>query len=108
MQKVHFYKVLELEDKLEIHLLDENLSEIVSYENLEEDEINEYIKLNYVDNGFDISWESEKSTQIEIDEELLNLLLKSSKIVNKDLKKILVREIENVVLIAKENKENSR
>ncbi|MDY4011915.1 MAG: DEAD/DEAH box helicase [Fusobacterium gastrosuis] len=106
MQKVHFYKVLELEDKLVIHLLDENLSEIVSYENLEEDEINEYIKLNYVDNGFDISWESEKSTQIEIDEELLNLLLKSSKIVNKDLKKILVREIENVVLIAKENKEN--
>lgn len=104
MQNI-FYQLLELEDRLIIQVVDEKGQKLENLDFLEDNKINSYIK-SVNDNAFIISWDNEEK-EVILDEELLELLLKTDNFINEKLEKIECKETKNIFLSLKESLENT-
>ncbi|MFZ7973431.1 DEAD/DEAH box helicase [Fusobacterium watanabei] len=106
MIDVKFYMLVEGEDNLYLALYDTEKNLISSYSNLNQSKINNYIENIENENKFFISWEEEKkSDYLKLDKTLLEYLLEEEKFVNSDFERIIKKEIENVSLLIRDNKE---
>ena len=106
MKDVKFYMLIEGEDNLYLALYDTEKNLISSYSNLNQSKINNYIENLENEKEFFISWEEEKkSDYLKLDKILLEYLLEEKKFVNSDFERIIEKEIENVSLLIRDNKE---
>ena len=106
MIDVKFYMLVEGKDNLYLALYDTEKNLISSYSNLNQSKINNYIENLENEKEFFISWEEEKkSDYLKLDKTLLEYLLEEKKFVNSDFERITEKEIENVSLLIRDNKE---
>ena len=106
MKDVKFYMLIEGEDNLYLALYDTEKNLISSYSNLNQSKINNYIENLKNEEEFFISWEKEKKSEyLKLDKTLLEYLLEEEKFVNSDFERIIEKEIENVSLLIRDNKE---
>ena len=106
MKDVKFYMLIEGEDNLYLALYDTEKNLISSYSNLNQSKINNYIENLENEKEFFISWEEEKkSDYLKLDKILLEYLLEEEKFVNSDFERIIKKEIKNVPLLIRDNKE---
>lgn len=101
-----FYMLVEGEDNLYLALYDTEKNLISSYSNLNQSKINNYIENLKNEEEFFISWEKEKKSEyLKLDKTLLEYLLEEEKFVNSDFERIIKKEIKNVPLLIRDNKE---
>lgn len=106
MTNVKFYMLVEGEDALYLALYDSEKNLISSYSNLNQNDINNYIENLENEKEFFISWEEEKSRDyLKLDEKLISYLLGKDNFVNDDFEIIEKKEIENIALFIRDNKE---
>ena len=106
MIDVKFYMLVEGEDNLYLALYDTEKNVISSYSNLNQSKINNYIENLKNEEEFFISWEKEKKSEyLKLDKTLLEYLLEEEKFVNSDFDRIIKKEIKNVPLLIRDNKE---
>ena len=106
MIDVKFYMLVEGEDNLYLALYDTEKNLISSYSNLNQSKINNYIENLKNEEEFFISWEKEKKSKyLKLDKTLLEYLLEEEKFVNSDFERIIKKEIKNVPLLIRDNKE---
>lgn len=106
MIEVKFYMLVEGEDSLYLALYDSEKNLISSYSNLNQNDINSYIENLENEKEFFISWEEEKSNEhLKLDEKLISYLLGKDNFVNDDFEIIEKKEIENLSLFLRNNKE---
>lgn len=106
MIDVKFYMLVEGEDNLYLALYDTEKNLISSYSNLNQSKINNYIENLKNKEEFFISWEKEKKSEyLKLDKTLLEYLLEEEKFVNSDFERIIKKEIKNVPLLIRDNKE---
>ena len=106
MTEVKFYMLVEGEDSLYLALYDSEKNLISSYSNLNQNDINNYIENLENEKEFFISWEEEKSSDyLKLDEKLISYLLGQDNFVNDDFEIIEKKEIENIALFIRDNKE---
>ena len=106
MIDVKFYTLVEGEDNLYLALYDTEKNLISSYSNLNQSKINNYIENLKNEEEFFISWEKEKKSEyLKLDKTLLEYLLEEEKFVNSDFERIIKKEIKNVPLLIRDNKE---
>lgn len=106
MTEVKFYMLVEGEDALYLALYDSEKNLISSYSNLNQNDINNYIENLENEKEFFISWEEEKSSDyLKLDEKLISYLLGQDNFVNADFEIIEKKEVENLALFIRNNKE---
>ena len=106
MTEVKFYMLVEQEDALYLALYDSEKNLISSYSNLNQNDINNYIENLENEKEFFISWEEEKNSDyLKLDEKLISYLLGKDNFVNDDFEIIEKKEIENIALFIRDNKE---
>ena len=106
MIDVKFYMLVEGEDSLYLALYDSEKNLISSYSNLNQNDINNYIENLENEKEFFISWEEEKNSDyLKLDEKLISYLLGKDNFVNDDFEIIEKKEIENIALFIRDNKE---
>ena len=106
MTEVKFYMLVEGEDALYLALYDSEKNLISSYSNLNQNDINNYIENLENEKEFFISWEEEKNSDyLKLDEKLISYLLGKDNFVNDDFEIIEKKEIENIALFIRDNKE---
>lgn len=106
MIDVKFYTLVEGEDNLYLALYDTEKNLISSYSNLNQSKINNYIENLKNEEEFFISWEKRKKSEyLKLDKTLLEYLLEEEKFVNSDFERIIKKEIKNVPLLIRDNKE---
>ena len=106
MTEVKFYMLVEGEDSLYLALYDSEKNLISSYSNLNQNDINNYIENLENEKEFFISWEEEKSSDyLKLDEKSISYLLGKDNFVNDDFEIIEKKEIENIALFIRNNKE---
>ena len=106
MIEVKFYMLVEGEDSLYLALYDSEKNLISSYSNLNQNDINSYIENLENEKEFFISWEEEKSNEhLKLDEKLISYLLDKDNFVNTDFEIIEKKQIENISLFLRDNKE---
>ena len=106
MIEVKFYMLVEGEDSLYLALYDSEKNLISSYSNLNQNDINNYIENLENEKEFFISWEEEKSNEhLKLDEKLISYLLDKDNFVNADFEIIEKKQIENLSLFLRDNKE---
>ena len=106
MIEVKFYMLVEGEDSLYLALYDSEKNLISSYSNLNQNDINSYIENLENEKEFFISWEEEKSNEhLKLDEKLISYLLEKDNFINADFEIIEKKEIENLALFIRNNKE---
>ena len=106
MTEVKFYMLVEGEDALYLALYDSEKNLISSYSNLNQNDINNYIENLENEKEFFISWEEEKNSDyLKLDEKLISYLLEKDNFVNDDFEIIEKKEIENIALFIRDNKE---
>ena len=106
MTEVKFYMLVEGEDSLYLALYDSEKNLISSYSNLNQNDINNYIENLENEKEFFISWEEEKSSDyLKLDEKLISYLLGQNNFVNADFEIIEKKEVENIALFIRDNKE---
>lgn len=106
MTEVKFYMLVEREDALYLALYDSEKNLISSYSNLNQNDINNYIENLENEKEFFISWEEEKNSDyLKLDEKLISYLLGKDNFVNDDFEIIEKKEIENIALFIRDNKE---
>ena len=106
MTEVKFYMLVEGEDSLYLALYDSEKNLISSYSNLNQNDINSYIENLENEKEFFISWEEEKSNEhLKLDEKLISYLLDKDNFVNTDFEIIEKKQIENISLFLRDNKE---
>lgn len=106
MIDVKFYMLVEGEDNLYLALYDTEKNLISSYSNLNQSKINNYIENLKNEEEFFISWEKEKKSEyLKLDKTLLEYLLEEEKFVNSNFERIIKKEIKNVPLLIRDNKE---
>ena len=106
MTEVKFYMLVEGEDSLYLALYDSEKNLISSYSNLNQNDINNYIENLENEKEFFISWEEEKSSDyLKLDEKLISYLLGKDNFVNDDFEIIEKKEVENLALFIRNNKE---
>ena len=106
MIEVKFYMLVEGEDALYLALYDSEKNLINSYFNLNQNDINTYIENLENEKEFFISWEEEKSNEhLKLDEKLISYLLEKDNFVNDDFEIIEKKEVKNIALFIRDNKE---
>jgi len=106
MIDVKFYMLVERKDNLYLALYDTEKNLISSYSNLNQSKINNYIENLKNEEEFFISWEKEKKSEyLKLDKTLLEYLLEEEKFVNSNFERIIKKEIKNVPLLIRDNKE---
>ena len=98
--------LVEGEDALYLALYDSEKNLISSYSNLNQNDINNYIENLENEKEFFISWEEEKNSDyLKLDEKLISYLLGKDNFVNADFEIIEKKEVENLALFIRNNKE---
>ena len=106
MIDVKFYMLVEGEDHLYLALYDSEKNLISSYSNLNQNDINNYIKNLENEKEFFISWEEKESSDyLKLDKTLLEYLLEKDNFVNSNFETIAKKEIENLSLLIRDNNE---
>ena len=106
MIDVKFYMLVEGEDSLYLALYDSEKNLINSYSNLNQNDINNYIENLENEKEFFISWEEEKNSDyLKLDEKLISYLLGQNNFVNADFEIIEKKEVKNIALFIRDNKE---
>ena len=106
MTEVKFYMLVEREDALYLVLYDSEKNLISSYSNLNQNDINNYIENLENEKEFFISWEEEKSSDyLKLDEKSISYLLGQNNFVNADFEIIEKKEVKNIALFIRDNKE---
>ena len=106
MTEVKFYMLVEGEDALYLALYDSEKNLISSYSNLNQNDINNYIENLENEKEFFISWEEEKSSDyLKLDERSISYLLGQNNFVNADFEIIEKKEVKNIALFIRDNKE---
>lgn len=106
MIDVKFYMLVEDGENLYLALYDSEKNVISNYSNLNSNEINNYIENLKNEKEFFISWEEEKSGDyLKLDEKLISYLLGKDNFVNNNFEIIRKKEIENIALFIRNNKE---
>ena len=106
MIEVKFYMLVEGEDALYLALYDSEKNLISSYSNLNQNDINNYIENLENEKEFFISWEEEKNSDyLKLDEKLISYLLGKDNFVNDDFEIIEKKEVKNIALFIRDNKE---
>ena len=106
MIEVKFYMLVEGEDSLYLALYDSEKNLISSYSNLNQNDINNYIENLENEKEFFISWEEEKNSDyLKLDEKLISYLLGQNNFVNADFEIIEKKEVKNIALFIRDNKE---
>ncbi len=106
MTEVKFYMLVEGEDSLYLALYDSEKNLISSYSNLNQNDINNYIENLENEKEFFISWEEEKSSDyLKLDEKSISYLLGQNNFVNADFEIIEKKEVKNLALFIRDNKE---
>ena len=106
MTEVKFYMLVEGEDSLYLALYDSEKNLISSYSNLNQNDINNYIENLENEKEFFISWEEEKSSDyLKLDEKSISYLLGQNNFVNADFEIIEKKEVKNIALFIRDNKE---
>ena len=106
MIEVKFYMLVEGEDSLYLALYDSEKNLISSYSNLNQNDINSYIENLENEKEFFISWEEEKiNDHLNLDYKLISYLLYKDNFVNTDFEIIEKKQIENISLFLRDNKE---
>ena len=106
MTEVKFYMLVEGEDSLYLALYDSEKNLISSYSNLNQNDINNYIENLENEKEFFISWEEEKNSDyLKLDEKLISYLLGQNNFVNADFEIIEKKEVKNIALFIRDNKE---
>ncbi len=106
MTEVKFYMLVEGEDSLYLALYDSEKNLISSYSNLNQNDINNYIENLENEKEFFISWEEEKSSYyLKLDERSISYLLGQNNFVNADFEIIEKKEVKNIALFIRDNKE---
>lgn len=106
MIEVKFYMLVEGEDALYLALYDSEKNLISSYSNLNQNDINNYIENLENEKEFFISWEEEKNSDyLKLDEKLISYLLGQNNFVNADFEIIEKKEVKNIALFIRDNKE---
>ena len=106
MTEVKFYMLVEGEDTLYLALYDSEKNLISSYSNLNQNDINNYIENLENEKEFFISWEEEKSSYyLKLDERSISYLLGQNNFVNADFEIIEKKEVKNIALFIRDNKE---
>ena len=106
MIEVKFYMLVEREDALYLALYDSEKNLISSYSNLNQNDINNYIENLENEKEFFISWEEEKNSDyLKLDEKLISYLLGQNNFVNADFEIIEKKEVKNIALFIRDNKE---
>nr|WP_147370548.1 DEAD/DEAH box helicase [Fusobacterium nucleatum] len=106
MTEVKFYMLVEGENSLYLALYDSEKNLISSYSNLNQNDINNYIENLENEKEFFISWEEEKNSDyLKLDEKLISYLLGKDNFVNADFEIIEKKEVENLALFIRNNKE---
>ena len=106
MTEVKFYMLVEGEDTLYLALYDSEKNLISSYSNLNQNDINNYIENLENEKEFFISWEEEKSSNyLKLDEKSISYLLGQKNFVNADFEIIEKKEVKNIALFIRDNKE---
>ena len=106
MTEVKFYMLVEGEDALYLALYDSEKNLISSYSNLNQNDINNYIENLENEKEFFISWEEEKNSDyLKLDEKLISYLLGQNNFVNADFEIIEKKEVKNIALFIRDNKE---
>ena len=106
MTEVKFYMLVEREDALYLALYDSEKNLISSYSNLNQNDINNYIENLENEKEFFISWEEEKSSYyLKLDERSISYLLGQNNFVNADFEIIEKKEVKNIALFIRDNKE---
>ena len=106
MTEVKFYMLVEREDALYLALYDSEKNLISSYSNLNQNDINNYIENLENEKEFFISWEEEKNSDyLKLDEKLISYLLGQNNFVNADFEIIEKKEVKNIALFIRDNKE---
>lgn len=107
MQNNYFYMIRNVEKKIILKVFKDNREIVDNYQDLDNSEINNYIK-KFVKNDFSITWALEnKNKDIVLDEPLLMLLLGREDFVDENFKKIKLKKVKTVSLIIKEKYNNS-
>lgn len=101
-----FYQLLKLNNEFIIKVLDENKNIIKDYEKLEDNEINSYIKATQSNDFYNL-WDENKKTELVLEEDLLDLLLKSENFITEDFNKITTKNVDEIFLIVTDSIENS-
>ncbi|RRD37140.1 ATP-dependent helicase [Fusobacterium nucleatum] len=98
--------LVEGENSLYLALYDSEKNLISSYSNLNQNDINNYIENLENEKEFFISWEEEKNSDyLKLDEKLISYLLGKDNFVNADFEIIEKKEVENLALFIRNNKE---
>ncbi|MBW9312181.1 ATP-dependent helicase [Fusobacterium nucleatum] len=98
--------LVEGEDALYLALYDSEKNLISSYSNLNQNDINNYIENLENEKEFFISWEEEKNSDyLKLDEKLISYLLGQNNFVNADFEIIEKKEVKNIALFIRDNKE---
>ncbi|PHI03330.1 helicase SNF [Fusobacterium polymorphum] len=98
--------LVEREDALYLALYDSEKNLISSYSNLNQNDINNYIENLENEKEFFISWEEEKNSDyLKLDEKLISYLLGQNNFVNADFEIIEKKEVKNIALFIRDNKE---
>ena len=106
MTEVKFYMLVEGEDSLYLALYDSEKNLISGYSNLNQNDINNYIENLENEKEFFISWEEEKSSYyLKLDERSISYLLGQNNFVNADFEIIEKKEVKNIALFIRDNKE---
>ena len=106
MTEVKFYMLVEGEDALYLALYDSEKNLISGYSNLNQNDINNYIENLENEKEFFISWEEEKSSYyLKLDERSISYLLGQNNFVNADFEIIEKKEVKNIALFIRDNKE---
>ena len=106
MTEVKFYMLVEGEDALYLALYDSEKNLISSYSNLNQNDVNNYIENLENEKEFFISWEEEKNSDyLKLDEKLISYLLGQNNFVNADFEIIEKKEVKNIALFIRDNKE---
>ncbi|MCY7008015.1 SNF2-related protein [Fusobacterium simiae] len=106
MIDVKFYMLVEGGDNLYLALYDSEKNLISNYSNLNQNLINNYIENLENEKEFFISWEEEKSSDyLKLDKTLISYLLGNENFVNTNFETIRKKEIENLPLLIRDNKE---
>ncbi|PHH98150.1 helicase SNF [Fusobacterium polymorphum] len=98
--------LVEGEDTLYLALYDSEKNLISGYSNLNQNDINNYIENLENEKEFFISWEEEKSSYyLKLDERSISYLLGQNNFVNADFEIIEKKEVKNIALFIRDNKE---
>ena len=109
IENIRYYVLVEKENGLFLNLFDENKNMVDNFFSLNENKINNYIIEYQNKKAFFISWDKfdEDKNSLKVEEDLLELLLESSDLVDVNFEKVTIVGLKNITLVARNNPKNN-